>query len=71
MLETEVFPLVVTGMLNKQSAAALDTAEKTVKVHRARIMKKMRAGSVADATGKQLVRPMRSCERRPSSRAEE
>jgi len=46
--ETEVFALVVTGMLNKQIAGALDIAEKTVKVHRARVMEKMRAGSVAE-----------------------
>jgi FixJ family two-component response regulator len=46
--ETEVFSLVVTGMLNKQIASALGISEKTVKVHRARVMEKMRAGSVAD-----------------------
>jgi len=46
--ETEVFALVVTGMLNKQIAGELDIAEKTVKVHRARVMEKMRAGSVAE-----------------------
>ena len=46
--ETEVFALVVTGMLNKQIAFKLGVVEKTVKVHRARVMEKMRAGSVAD-----------------------
>ena len=46
--ERQVFALVVTGMLNKQIAAALGIAEKTVKVHRARVMEKMRAGSVAE-----------------------
>ncbi len=46
--ETEVFALVVTGILNKQIAAALGIGEKTVKVHRARVMEKMRAGSVAE-----------------------
>jgi FixJ family two-component response regulator len=46
--ETEVFALVVTGMLNKQIASALRIGEKTVKVHRTRVMEKMRAGSVAE-----------------------
>jgi RNA polymerase sigma factor (sigma-70 family) len=44
--ERDVMALVVTGMLNKQIAAALGTAEKTVKVHRARVMQKMRVSSV-------------------------
>jgi FixJ family two-component response regulator len=43
-----VFALVVTGMLNKQIASELEIGEKTVKVHRARVMEKMRAGSVAE-----------------------
>ena len=46
--EMEVFALVVTGMLNKLIASALGIGEKTVKVHRARVMEKMRAGSVAE-----------------------
>ncbi len=46
--EHEVFVLVITGMPNKNIADRLDTAEKTVKVHRASIMKKMGAQSVAD-----------------------
>ena len=46
--EHEVFRWVVTGRLNKQIAAALGTTEKTVKVHRARVMTKMHADSLAD-----------------------
>jgi FixJ family two-component response regulator len=44
--ETEVMLLVVEGLLNKQIAAALGTVEKTVKVHRARVMSKMQVRSV-------------------------
>jgi FixJ family two-component response regulator len=46
--ETAVFALVVTGMLNKQIAVELGIGEKTVKVHRARVMEKLRVGSVAE-----------------------
>lgn len=46
--EHEVFALVVTGMLNKQIALKLGISEKTIKVHRARIMQKMQAESLAD-----------------------
>lgn len=45
--EREVLALVVTGMLNKQVADALGISEKTVKVHRGRIMKKMHTVSLA------------------------
>jgi FixJ family two-component response regulator len=40
--------MVVSGMLNKQIAGQLGTAENTVKVHRSRAMKKMHAQSLAD-----------------------
>ena len=46
--EREVLTLVVQGRLNKQIGAELGTTEKTVKVHRARVMHKMQAGSLAD-----------------------
>ena len=46
--EAAVFALVVTGMLNKQIGSQLGIAEKTVKVHRARVMEKMQAGSLAE-----------------------
>lgn len=45
--EREVFPLVTSGLLNKQVAALLGTSEKTIKVHRGRIMQKMKATSLA------------------------
>ncbi len=45
--EFEVMQLVITGMLNKQIAGELGTAEKTVKVHRGRMMQKLRVSSVA------------------------
>jgi FixJ family two-component response regulator len=46
--ERQVLDLVVTGMLNKQIGDRLGVAEKTIKVHRGRIMQKMAAASVAD-----------------------
>jgi FixJ family two-component response regulator len=46
--EFEVMELVITGMLNKQIAGELGTAEKTVKVHRGRMMQKLHLTSVAE-----------------------
>jgi FixJ family two-component response regulator len=46
--EREIFPLVVTGRPNKQIASALGTSEITIKVHRASVMRKMQAESLAD-----------------------
>ena len=46
--EREVMALVVSGLLNKQIAFELGTVEKTIKVHRARVMEKMQAESLAD-----------------------
>lgn len=46
--EKEVFILVAQGLLNKVIAARLGTAEKTIKVHRGRVMEKMAAVSLAD-----------------------
>jgi len=48
--ESEVFRHVIAGRLNKQIAAKLGTAEKTIKVHRARVMHKMSVRSVAELT---------------------
>jgi FixJ family two-component response regulator len=46
--EYEIFRYVITGMLNKQIALELKIAEKTVKVHRGRVMEKLGADSVAE-----------------------
>ena len=46
--EREVMAHVVAGRLNKQIAAELGTSEKTVKVHRARVMEKMEVSSLAE-----------------------
>jgi FixJ family two-component response regulator len=46
--EHEVLCHVITGKLNKQIAAVLGAAEKTIKVHRGRVMHKMKAESVAE-----------------------
>jgi FixJ family two-component response regulator len=46
--EYEILRYVITGMLNKQIAYALGISEKTVKVHRGRIMEKLGVDSVAD-----------------------
>ena len=46
--EFEVLRLVIVGLLNKQIAAELKTAEKTIKVHRGRVMQKLGLTSVPD-----------------------
>ncbi len=46
--EREVFEQIVHGLLNKQVAYDLGISEKTVKVHRAQVMRKMKAESFAD-----------------------
>jgi len=46
--EREVMALVVAGRLNKQIAGELHISEITVKAHRGRVMRKMKAGSLAD-----------------------
>jgi FixJ family two-component response regulator len=57
--------LVITGMLNKQIASELGTAEKTVKVHRGRMMQKLRVSSVAE-----LVRLVEKAGIAPAARHE-
>jgi FixJ family two-component response regulator len=63
--EFEVMQLVITGMLNKQIAGELGTAEKTVKVHRGRMMQKLRLSSVAE-----LVRLVEKADIVPAARHE-
>lgn len=46
--EREVFPLVASGLLNKQVAGELNASEKTIKVHRGQLMQKMEAHSLSD-----------------------
>ena len=46
--ERQVMSLVASGMLNKQIASDLNVSEITIKVHRARVMQKMQAASLAD-----------------------
>ena len=46
--EREVFPLVASGLLNKQVAAELNASEKTIKVHRSQLMHKLEAHSLSD-----------------------
>jgi FixJ family two-component response regulator len=46
--EREVMALVVSGLLNKQVGCELGISEITVKAHRGRVMRKMKAGSLAD-----------------------
>lgn len=48
--EREVMGHIIAGKLNKQTAEDLGTVEKTIKVHRARIMEKMGVNSVAELT---------------------
>jgi FixJ family two-component response regulator len=59
--EYEVFFLLVTGMANKEIAYKLGTSERTVKAHRAQVMEKMQAGSLAD-----LVRFAEQLKARPA-----
>jgi FixJ family two-component response regulator len=63
--ERQVFQLVTEGLLNKQAGADLGTTEKTIKVHRARVMSKMNAESLAE-----LVRMADQLRIRPAEKAE-
>jgi FixJ family two-component response regulator len=59
--EREVVAMVVSGMLNKQIAAQIGSAENTIKVHRSRAMEKMQANSLAD-----LVKMIQTLQASPS-----
>ena len=63
--EFEVMQLVITGMLNKQVGGELGVAEKTVKVHRGRLMQKLGVTSVAE-----LVQLVQKAEVRPPAGSE-
>ncbi len=65
--EREVFALITSGLLNKQVAAELGTTERTVKAHRASVMNKMGAGSIADLVRMSGILQIHS-NRRPGNR---
>src|SRR5262249_33393020 len=67
--EREVLAGVVAGKLNKQIAAELGTAEKTIKVHRARMMRKMEVASLAELVRAWTVTQPPPAAARPRSNA--
>ncbi len=64
--EREVMALVVAGLLNKQIGGELGISEITVKAHRGQVMRKMRAGSLADLVTMSAKLGLRSGSARPS-----
>ena len=62
--EQQVISMLVSGMLNKQIAAELGTAESTVKVQRSRAMEKMHAGSLIDLV--KMIEKIKVCPEKAS-----
>ena len=62
--EQQVITMLVSGMLNKQIAAELGTAESTVKVQRSRAMEKMHAGSLIDLV--KMIEKIKVCPEKAS-----
>jgi RNA polymerase sigma factor (sigma-70 family) len=67
--QREVFTLITAGLLNKQVAAELGISERTVKVHRERLRRKMGADSLAELSrmaGLLQIHPLRASSIRPN-----
>ena len=62
--ERQVLELVISGRLNKQAAAELGTSEITIKVHRGRVMAKMRATSLPDLVNRAAKLRLKPAEKR-------
>ncbi len=63
--EREVFGLITTGLLNKEVGTELGTTERTVKAHRASVMSKMGAGSLADLVRMAGILQLRAASKAP------
>jgi RNA polymerase sigma factor (sigma-70 family) len=64
--EREVFALVVTGLQNKEVGQRLGIAEKTVKVHRGRVMEKLRCETIAELVRAAVTLGIESPRERPA-----